>query len=78
MVYEVDKYRRTVKPIIETWFENRTYSTPLSDIGVISISTYCPIIVVGYLLLEVYGPNEELSKRIDYLRAFYKVEDVII
>lgn len=77
MVYEIEKYRRTIKPIIENWFEMRPDATVLTDIGIISISTYCPIVVVGYLLLEVYGPNEELSNKIKRLEAFYKVDTII-
>lgn len=70
MTYNLDDYRRTVTPVIKQRFEN-SRSKPVDEIGIIAIITGAPILVVGYLMLEILGPNEELSKMLERTEKFY-------
>lgn len=76
MKYDLDKYRRTIKPVIENWFNSKHEVKHEDEIGMIAIATGCPIVVVGYLMLEAFGPNNDISRQIESLEKFYNVTGV--
>lgn len=77
MIYDLNKYRRNVSKQIQLWFENRPELKPEKEISVVAIGLDCPIIVVGYLMLEVLGENKAISEHLVRLEEFYDVEEVI-
>jgi hypothetical protein len=74
--YDLSAYRHSMVPVIKDWFDFRPGSNKLEEISLIALSTNCPIVVLGYLMLEVMGPDSKLEKSINDWETFYKVTAV--
>ena len=76
MIYNLENYRHTVAPVIQTWLNNKS-TTILEEIGPISLSTSCPLVVVCYLVGELHGFSPELLDKIRKLEDYYQVEEIV-
>lgn len=78
MRYKVYEYRHIIAPQIKNWFIIRPDVNKIDEIPQIAIATSCPIIVVAYLVGELFGFTDELRVKIDRLTLFYNVDSVEI
>lgn len=78
MTIDLDRYRRTIKPIVKLFVERQVSKKSKSEIaGAISLATECPIIAVCYYMAELYGMDLELNTLLNALIAFYHVDEVV-
>lgn len=75
MVYDLNTYRRTIKPQIKEWCEAKGGS-PETHLSELALYTSCPIVCVGYFMGELYGFTDVLKEKIDMLEKFYRVENI--
>lgn len=73
MIYNVSKYRDVIKPQVKNWCDFRG-GDPVKQIPEISLATGCPLLVVGALVEELYGPDAALTVYMDRLKVFYKAK----
>lgn len=76
MKYDLDHYRHAVFPLIKPWVDARPHCKVVDEIGLIAISTECPIIVVAHFVQEIYGHSESLASMIKVIKDFYRITEV--
>lgn len=76
MTLDADHYRVNVSAI-KNMLKEKSDAERMEAIGVISVSTGVPIIVVCCYVGELFGFSEELKQRIETLKAFYHVTEVL-
>lgn len=76
MVLYKEKYAVQRKPI-KLWIDNRPDKNPVELISEMAVHTGCPIIVVCYFLGELVGFTPELQSKIESLKKFYGVTEVL-
>lgn len=77
MTYDLNKYRRVIKPVVINWLDANKDKPILDQIPKISLATNCPLVVVSHLVGEVSGYTAELNTYIDRLTKYYHVDSVI-
>lgn len=77
MVLDADRYRVNVKDIEWMLVDKETDKERLEFIGLISVATGVPIIVVCCYVGELWGFTDELKAMIERLKAFYHVTEVL-
>ncbi len=76
MIYDLNQYRRVVKPQIEAWQLGK-FQYPLdTQLSELALYTGAPLVVVGHLIGEVSGYTESLKAQLTKLEEFYRVESV--
>jgi hypothetical protein len=73
ILYKLNTYRHVIAPVIKSWCDAKG-GDPKSHIPELALSTSCPIVVVGYLVGELYGFTQELDNYLRRLERFYKCE----
>lgn len=76
MNYDLNKYRKTIKPLVEYYLAQYPTHTLTATLSTLALTSQCPIVCVGYFIEEIKGPSEELTKKIQQLEHYYKVEKI--
>lgn len=77
MIYDLNTYRHTIKPIVKTWCDGRLEVAPIEHLNALTQMTSCDIIIVAYYIGELYGFTPEVLAAIDSLTKFYKPDEII-
>lgn len=75
-VIDCNAYRVNV-PTIKSHLDDKTPEERMTMIGVLSLTTNAPIIVVACYVGELYGFNHELCTFIEVLKAFYHINNIV-
>lgn len=76
MILDAGKYRFQM-PYIIGLTKDKSPEDLHYMIGMLSIASGVPIIIVAYYLIELYGFNKEIYDFIERLKKFYGVTEVI-
>lgn len=73
---DANKYRINVKAI-KLMLDKKKPEERFSHIGKVALASGVPIIIVCYYVGELYGFTDELNQKIDRLKKFYTVDNVL-
>lgn len=76
MTLDIDKYRINI-PFIETYINNQPNMDFEAELTILAASKDIPIIAVCYYMGELYGFNTRLLNKINRLKIFYNVSNII-
>jgi len=76
MKLDADAYRVNI-PSIRLMTEDKTPAERLEYIGNLAVATGVPIIIVLTYIGELYGFSPEIDAKLETLKAFYTVKEVI-
>lgn len=76
MILDADNYRLQI-PYIIGLTKDKTMEELLKYSSIVSVASGVPIIIVIYYLIELYGFDLDLYKKIEILKQFYRVTEVI-
>lgn len=68
-----ERYRHHIPRIISFLDKNKDQD-PIDLIGIISVFTGCPIIIVCHYMEEIKGSSPRLLNKINNLKIFYNYE----
>jgi hypothetical protein len=77
MILDLNKYRRVIKPLVESYITRTPDADKCEDLTLIAQSTGCHILAVGYYMGELFGFSEELKAKIGRLQTYYHEVEVI-
>ena len=65
------------KPYIKMWIDNKGAEFDyLHELAYIAIGTGVPVIVVSYIIGELYGFTDEIKSKIESDMVFYRVTEL--
>lgn len=76
MTLDADRYRLNVS-LVEYLTKDKSPKERLELISLLAVTTGVPVIITACYIGELYGFNEEILKRIERLKDFYKIKEVL-
>lgn len=76
MRLDLNHYRVNI-PTVKSWIISRPETNPEDMIGEMSVATNVPIIAICYYVGEIVGFTPELEARIERLKTFYGVKEIV-